>query len=38
MRPQGKALPESTAQSADLTLIADAVKMHLLHLKAHSPY
>ena len=34
---QGKALPESTAQRADLTLITDAVKMHLEHVKAHSP-
>jgi hypothetical protein len=34
---QGKALPESTAQRADLTLITDAAKMHLEHVKAHSP-
>src|SRR5882724_11839768 len=34
---QGKALPESTAQRADLRLIADAVRMHLEHVKAHSP-
>jgi hypothetical protein len=34
---RGKTLPESTARKHDLTLIAEAVKMHLEHVKAHSP-
>ena len=34
---QGKAVPESAVQRADLTLIANSVRMHLEHVKAHSP-
>jgi hypothetical protein len=34
---QGKTLSESTAQRVDLTLTAAAVRMHLEHVKAHSP-
>jgi integrase len=34
---RGKTLPESAARKADLMLIAEAVKVHLEHVKAHSP-
>ena len=34
---RGQTLPESTARKPDLTLIAEAVKVHLEHVKAHSP-